>query len=222
MSTRAGWGVHTCVCACTPVLWGYTPGEAPGQLEVRVSSPRLRLWGAWSCQLLQPAAAATSPWAQGVGLDLHSSLTSPQLLLAACWVVLLQHLCHQAEAPPEPGGHRGRFGDVLPGQVLLCGPMEQGHSASGLPDCRWPPVTCMGPVVPLGPPGPAGHCPAHPSWSRHPHYGHSTPGGGISWWCSSNLVRALPCPFPVGKARAGGHSSGQRSVGRSWEGHSCG
>lgn len=114
------------------------------------------------------------------------------------------------EHPQCMGGCRDRFGDFLPEQILLCGPVEQGHS--DLTVC--PPVTYMDVVATLGPPGPAGHCPVHLSWSRCHHPSCSTLGGGISWWCSFSPVPALPCPFPVGRVRAGKHNHGQRDVGR--------
>lgn len=77
-------------------------------------------------------------------------------------------------------GCRGRFGDILPGLLLLslCG-------------------SC----------GPTWSLPAHPFWSRHYHPS-CLLERGISGWCSSSPVPALPCPFLMGRARAVGHGHG--------------
>ena len=158
--------------------------------------------GAPSCSSAQQKRPPLRGHRAGAGPGLPRSPAPPRLTAQCCCSVV-----SPCQSTPGLGGHRGHFGDILLGRLLLRG---AGAQRSGVPDCSWPPVTLCGSCDPSWSP------PAHPFWIRHPHPSCSTLGGGISWWCSSSPAPALPCALPVGRARAGGHSHGQRGVGRGW------
>lgn len=144
--------VHMCIfgdahlCACMPVLWGAHLEKTQGSWSSGVSSPGLCPCG------LGPSGGSSPSRISRLSLGTRQGLAcaAPQHLIpVGCTPSgAAAGPCPQAGAPP---GCRGRFGDVLPGQLLLRGPVEHGHSVWRSSDCNWPPVTCVGPVAPCGP-----------------------------------------------------------------------
>lgn len=110
-------GVHGSVCVYTPMPWVCTPGEVPGQTELRGT----QFWAV-------PVGVSVPPAAAALHRSSHSFMSGaqcpplpniPLVPLAAHPVMLLQHPCSQTGAPLGSGGCKGRFGDILPGLLLL-------------------------------------------------------------------------------------------------------